>query len=132
MRSVQCAAVSLVLLAALGSAQERNLNRLGESYLIRSGDELQIIVAGEPELSGWVCVRADGMITFPLVGSIPAAGRTIRELRANLTKELARFVKAPHLKVQMSGKEVPVGPGKWLTPPEHPVPFALPEPSYRS
>ena len=125
--------LSLVLLAVLCAAQDHNANPFGESYLIRPGDELRIIVAGEPELSGSLCVRTDGTITIALVGSIQAAGLTVRQLQVNLAKKLGEFVEAPQVEALLSHKVVPPAwPRKWLTPPERPAPFPLPEPNYRS
>ena len=47
-------------------------------YVIGLGDVLRVTVWKEPELTGDVTVRLDGMITVPLVGDVPAAGRAAR------------------------------------------------------
>jgi polysaccharide export outer membrane protein len=60
---------------------------------------VQISVWGNAELSVQVPVRPDGMISMPLVGDIKAAGMTPLELKRNLERELARFVKAPVVSV---------------------------------
>src|SRR3990172_4430675 len=44
-------------------------------YTIGPADVLRIIVWREPDLTLEVTVRVDGMITFPLLGDLQAAGR---------------------------------------------------------
>ena len=47
------------------------------SYVIGSQDQLKITVFDEPDLSTNYRVDADGMITFPLIGRVPARGLTL-------------------------------------------------------
>ncbi len=70
-----------------------------EAYVIGEEDMLQISVWGNADLSVHVPVRPDGMISIPLVGDEKAAGYTPQELKKNLEKDLARFVKAPTVSV---------------------------------
>jgi len=42
-----------------------------------------------------VTVRPDGKIGFPLIGDVQAAGKSPRELDAEVTSALARFIKEP-------------------------------------
>jgi polysaccharide biosynthesis/export protein len=70
-----------------------------EGYSIGDEDVLQISVWGNPELAVQVPVRPDGMISFPLVGDVRAAGLTPQELKALLEKELSKYVKAPTVNV---------------------------------
>ena len=66
------------------------------SYQIRSGDSLQIEVLEDPGLNRSVLVLPDGSINFPLVGTIPAAGRSVNDVRADLSAALAsKFASAP-------------------------------------
>jgi polysaccharide export outer membrane protein len=60
---------------------------------------LQITVWKEPDLTRDVTVRADGMITVPLLGDVQAAGRTPAQLAEGLTKGLQRYVEAPRVTV---------------------------------
>ncbi len=53
-------------------------------YTVGPTDVLQIIVWKEPDLTRDVTVRFDGMITVPLLGDVPAAGRTPDELAETL------------------------------------------------
>ncbi|MGF1530336.1 MAG: polysaccharide biosynthesis/export family protein [Puniceicoccaceae bacterium] len=54
---------------------------LPENYQIQTSDELRVEVFREPELLKVVRVEGDGSISLPLLGTIPAAGKTIAELR---------------------------------------------------
>lgn len=75
-------------------AETRSLPTLGK------GDVLSISVYDEPELGiAAVPIRPDGMISFPLIGDVQAAGRTVDELTASITERLARFVIEPQVTV---------------------------------
>jgi polysaccharide export outer membrane protein len=50
------------------------------AYRLDSGDKIRITVFGEKDLSGDFDVAADGTLALPLIGSVHAAGRTLREL----------------------------------------------------
>ncbi len=63
------------------------------SYVIGSHDGLQISVWQHSELDRPVTVRADGMITFPPVGDIRAAGLTTEELANALEEQLFAYVR---------------------------------------
>mgnify|MGYP003514879559 FL=1 len=65
------------------------------AYQIRSGDSLQIEVLEDPALNRSVLVLPDGSISFPLVGTIPAAGRSIDAVKADLSAALAGNFAAP-------------------------------------
>ena len=68
------------------------------TYQIRSGDSLQVEVIEDPSLNRSVLVLPDGSINFPLVGTIPAAGRSIDAVRADLAAALAsNFAAAPNV-----------------------------------
>jgi polysaccharide export outer membrane protein len=73
-------ATVVVMVAGPGSA------RATEGYLIGAEDVLSLTVWEHPELSRTVAVRADGTITLPPLGDIPAAGKP--------TAELARTIEA--------------------------------------
>lgn len=61
----------------------------GANYLIGARDVLMIQVFDQPELGGKYSVEADGTFSFPLIGRIAAAGRTLREFEEDLKKKLA-------------------------------------------
>lgn len=71
-------------------------------YTIGPADVLKIVVWKEPDLALDATVRADGMITFPLLGDIEAAGLVPSKLAEGLSKRLERFVEAPKVTVSVT------------------------------
>ena len=70
-------------------------------YRIGEQDVLTITVWREPELSGTVMVRPDGMVTLPLVNDVHASGLTPDELRDFLTEKLRTYVNVPQVTVSV-------------------------------
>jgi polysaccharide export outer membrane protein len=71
-------------------------------YVIGPQDSIRITVFDETELSGTYRVDTDGMIMFPLVQRIPAAGLTLREFQEQLTRQLTNgFIKNPQVRVEI-------------------------------
>ncbi len=66
-----------------------------EPYKLNPGDQIQILVQDEPDLSGEVTVGPDGFIRLPLIGAIQAAGLTVDELAAQITKALRQYLREP-------------------------------------
>jgi len=74
-------------------------NVLVKSYKMAVGDQLQINVWKNPELSMAEPIRPDGKISLPLMGDIMAAGLTPEELSKKIENRLANYVKAPNVTV---------------------------------
>ena len=68
-------------------------------YVIGPGDDLQIFVWDNPDLSVQVPVRPDGMITIPLVEDMPAVGKTPTELARDIEGVLGQFVRTPQVNI---------------------------------
>jgi polysaccharide export outer membrane protein len=98
---------ALMLAAAFSTirAQEVTESSFPGEYVLGVEDRLSISVWKEPELSRTVIIRPDGKVTCPLVGDIQAAGRTAKQLSADLTTALARFVKEPVVNVTVESIE---------------------------
>lgn len=71
------------------------------AYLLGPEDVLKISVWRDEQLTHEVVVRPDGMISFPLVGDLVAAGRTVEDVRQELIKRLDKFVPNPHVTVML-------------------------------
>jgi len=84
----------ITLLGALGmgpvAAQDANQPRA--PYTINPGDILEISVWKELDLQREVLVRPDGAFSFPLSGDIVAEGRTVEDVRRELTRRLSRYI----------------------------------------
>jgi polysaccharide export outer membrane protein len=65
------------------------------TYRIAAGDDLQIFVWQDRDLSLKVRVRPDGRISMPLLADVEAAGKTPAELGRELERRLAEFVQRP-------------------------------------
>jgi polysaccharide export outer membrane protein len=72
------------------------------SYRVGPSDELKINVFDEPALSGTFRVDADGTIPYALVGRVPVAGKTARELEQIVTKRLMDYVRQPRVTVEVA------------------------------
>jgi len=68
-------------------------------YIIGPGDELQVFVWRDPELTVTVPVRPDGKISTPLVEDMPAVGKTPVVLARDVEKELSVYVKSPQVNI---------------------------------
>ncbi|MCP5056927.1 MAG: polysaccharide export protein [bacterium] len=78
-------------------------------YVIGLGDQLQITVWRNEELSGIRLVRTDGKISVPLVDDIQAEGLTPEQLKAAIAEKLEDFISAPDVTVavaQANSKQV--------------------------
>jgi polysaccharide export outer membrane protein len=74
-------------------------------YTIGSDDSLDILVWKQPDLSGTVRVAGDGTITVPLLGNVPAAGKTTDQLAHALTTDLSRLVHNPKVTVRVANPQ---------------------------
>lgn len=65
------------------------------SYVVGPGDNLNIIVWRNPELSMSVPVRPDGKVSMPLVDELVAQGKNSVEIAREVEKVLSKFVRDP-------------------------------------
>ena len=86
---VACAASSVVSEAAVSES----------SYLLGPEDVLKVSVWKDEHLTQETVVRPDGMITFPLIGEVTAAGRTTEDLRSEIAKRLVKYIPTPNVTV---------------------------------
>ncbi len=80
------------LLSAFEAAPE-------EEYRLGAGDEVEIDVAGRPELSRKETVGPDGRVTMPLPGEIKVAGLTRREAEATIEASLRQYYVEPSVSI---------------------------------
>jgi polysaccharide export outer membrane protein len=101
------------LAAILGAcAAHHNFDYLKEpdprrsEYVIGSSDRLSVLVWKSPDLSRDVTVRPDGTITLPLIGDLAAEGLTPSQLKGEIAKRLAKFVRDESAVVTIAVVEV--------------------------
>ena len=73
------------------------------NYIIGPGDNVNIIVWRNPELSMSVPVRPDGKITTALIEDLPALGRDSTTLAREMEKALSKYVRDPVVTVIVTG-----------------------------
>lgn len=86
----------LIMSSLLFSISVKAQNIYTDSYEIRKGDVIDVVVMEHPEfsLTGTI-VLPDGFIQYPALGSIKAAGMTSQMLTDTLQKALDRYVVNP-------------------------------------
>lgn len=72
-------------------------------YRLQPGDVVQISVWKETDLQSDILIRPDGGFSFPLVGDFIATGKTIEDLRNEVTQRIQQFV--PDAVVNISLKQ---------------------------
>jgi len=80
-----------------------------DPYKVNPGDVLQIAVWKEEDLKRELLVNPDGHFAFPLAGDMVAEGRTVDQIRQELTEKLGRFIPDVVVTVaalQLSGNKV--------------------------
>lgn len=80
---------------AAGSAVTRD-------YTIGPGDQLQVFVWRNPELSAMVRVRPDGRISVPLIDDLTVEGKTPSVVSREIEQKLSEFVKGTVVTVMMT------------------------------
>jgi polysaccharide export outer membrane protein len=89
---------SLLIIAC--SATPEPVREVGPTeYFIGPGDNLNIFIWRNPELSTTVPVRPDGKISIPLVEDMVAVGKTPSDLARDIEKVLSEYVRSPKVNV---------------------------------
>jgi polysaccharide export outer membrane protein len=97
--SLSRALVAIVVFALLsavaacrGAASGQMPDAKTGEYTLGYGDALEISVWREPEMQKQVVIRPDGKVSFPLVGDIDAAGKTVAQLKGDIEAALEKYV----------------------------------------
>jgi len=101
--------VVILLVSALTACAKQPAPRLADistaysgPYRLDSGDQVRVTVFGQIDLSRIYPVDVSGNITMPLIGSVPARGRTPVALSAGISSRLARnYVRNPDVSVEV-------------------------------
>ena len=72
------------------------------TYILGPGDRIDLSVYGFEEYTGSLAVLPDGTINLPLIGKLPAAGRTTEQLTEELTIALDRILVTPYVSVTLA------------------------------
>ncbi|MBU2581875.1 MAG: polysaccharide export protein [Alphaproteobacteria bacterium] len=75
---------------------------LENAYRLQIGDKLKLTVFGEDNLSGDLEVNGRGELPLPLIGEIPAKGRTVKEVQSAIAARLADgYIKSPRVNLEI-------------------------------
>ena len=69
------------------------------TYRVGAEDVLEISVWREEDLKKEALVRPDGGISYPLIGEVQAAGKTVLEIQEEISKRIEKFIPDPAVSV---------------------------------
>jgi polysaccharide export outer membrane protein len=78
-------------------------------YTLHAGDKLDVDVWKEPDLQKTVVIQPDGKFSFPLAGEFTATGKTVPQLKGEITARLKTYMPEPVVTVsvtEMDGNKV--------------------------
>ena len=76
--------------------------RYDTAYKLDAGDKLRVVVYGQEGLTNTYAIDAGGSITMPLIGSVPARGRTPAGLAAEISAKLRNgYIRDPSVAVEI-------------------------------
>jgi len=85
--------VCLAIVFAIGAPAPRAAMGAepAQQYRLGAGDLLNIEVVGRRDLSAQYSVGQDGVLFMPLIGAVPAEGKTVAEMGAELGRRLSLY-----------------------------------------
>jgi polysaccharide export outer membrane protein len=76
--------------------------RYDAAYQLDAGDKLRVMVYGQEGLTNTYAIDAGGSITMPLIGHVPARGRTPAALAAEISAKLRNgYIREPSVAVEI-------------------------------
>jgi polysaccharide export outer membrane protein len=76
--------------------------RYDSAYHLDAGDRLRVVVYGQEGLTNTYAIDAGGSITMPLIGIVPARGRTTSGLAGEIAAKLRNgFIREPSVAVEI-------------------------------
>ncbi|MDZ7823726.1 MAG: polysaccharide biosynthesis/export family protein [Ahrensia sp.] len=76
---------------------------INQPYLLDSGDQIRVTVFDQGDLSNTFNVDQSGYISFPLVGSVAARGRTVQQMEAAIAQSLKQgYLRDPDVSVEVA------------------------------
>ena len=101
-----CAAFLVVGLSGCATqprSQATGTTTITGPYRLDTGDQVRVTVYEQPSLSNTFAVDQSGYIAMPLIGQVPARGRSTIELRNSITTKLAEsYLRDPDITVEVS------------------------------
>lgn len=123
----------LIVLMGLASCASNEIDDLPppatptiSEYRLVEGDRISVTVFGHEELTAMVDIASDGSVELPLIGKVPARGKTALELKDDLTRIIDRkFVIDPNVDVVIARYQPFFVLGEVNTPGSYPFTLGL-------
>ncbi|HIF9314792.1 TPA: polysaccharide biosynthesis/export family protein [Photobacterium damselae] len=92
-------AILISLFVSNVSAESKSVDR---AYVLGAGDQIEIIVFNEPNLSIKLMINNSGIISYPLIGQLQLAGKTPEQVANDIRNKLKNgYLKNPMVTVRM-------------------------------
>lgn len=96
------AVIAMTAGATASDATERTAP-VQDIYTLGSGDRVRVTVYGERDLSGTFEISGQGKIAYPLIGDVPAGGKTVHELEKVIVSLLADgYLRKPKVSIEVA------------------------------
>jgi len=90
---------------ATNSGHPPGVPSLQAEYHLAPPDTLTIVVRPEPAIERVLVVRPDGRISLDLIGDVEVRGRTVEDVRNEVTRRLKEFIVQPDVTVTLTKSE---------------------------
>jgi len=95
--------VMAVFAGNVATAQELDNDASAEiGYRLSAGDQVDVFVWKEEDLSKLVTISPDGTLSYPLAGDVNAAGLTVKELKNVLTERIREYIPRANITVSLA------------------------------
>lgn len=75
---------------------------IGQPYVLDAGDSVRVTVFDQANLTNTYAVDQSGYVSFPLIGSVAARGKTAKQLEAQIAGQLQQgYLRSPDVSVEI-------------------------------
>jgi len=74
-------------------------------FILGVGDSIDIVVYRHDDLNRSVKLDTSGMVMFPLIGDVQAAGKHVIELRDEIQQRLSKYIVNPQVSINISSRQ---------------------------
>lgn len=75
---------------------------INKAYVLDAGDKVRITVFQQTDLTNTFGIDSSGYLAFPLIGAVPARGKTVQQLEADIARGLRKgFIRNPDVTVEV-------------------------------
>jgi polysaccharide export outer membrane protein len=83
------------------SGGHQNQAKVSSDYIVGAGDVIEISVWKNDSLSSVATVLPDGTIALPLIDEYMAMGKTLRQIRKEITDKISKYIQKPEMSVSI-------------------------------